>query len=256
MWAFEQGGHHDAAVSAVAAGLGVGWATIMRIVTKLGKPVIAPPDRLGEVSAVGVDETAFLRATAEHSTMYVTGIADLTDGRPARLLDVVQARSGAVLGTWLETRDPGWRAAVGTASLDPFRGYATALATHLPAATRVLNPFQVAKLGLTTLDVGRLRDQALDHIRRRVQRDTCGRSGRATDPLFRARRLLRRRVDRLTVKQAKIAAMLPRAIRIPRSPSGGGSPRTSWPARPTPDPAAGKADTETLITRRQEPPGP
>lgn len=38
-----------------------------------------------------VDEAAFLRAAGAHSTMYVAGVADLTLGRPARLLDAVGA---------------------------------------------------------------------------------------------------------------------------------------------------------------------
>ena len=39
-----------------------------------------------------------------------------------------------------------------TASLDPFRGYATKLAVELPDAVRVLDPFHVVKLGLTCVD--------------------------------------------------------------------------------------------------------
>jgi hypothetical protein len=73
------------------------------------------------VRAVGVDETAFLRATGTHPTLFATGIADLTPGRPARLLDVVEGRSGTVLADWLADRDDDWKAAVATASLDPFR---------------------------------------------------------------------------------------------------------------------------------------
>jgi len=45
---------------------------------------------------------------------------------------VVEGRSGTVLGDWLAARDPAWRTRITTASLDPFRGYATALATRLP----------------------------------------------------------------------------------------------------------------------------
>jgi transposase len=67
------------------------------------------------------------------------------------------------------------------------RGYATALGDQLPAATRVLDPFHVCKLALT----------ALDDVRRRVQHDTLNRRGHKQDPLYRARRLLRRRADRL-----------------------------------------------------------
>ncbi|HWJ52549.1 MAG TPA: hypothetical protein VNT24_04135, partial [Propionibacteriaceae bacterium] len=51
-------------------------------------------------------------------------IVDLTPGRLARLLDVVEGRSGTVLAQWLSERDADWQAAVTTASLDPFRGYA------------------------------------------------------------------------------------------------------------------------------------
>jgi len=36
------------------------------------------PDRLADVDAVGVDETAIAAASATRSTSYVTGIVDLT----------------------------------------------------------------------------------------------------------------------------------------------------------------------------------
>jgi transposase len=62
-WAFEQVGHHDRAVSSVAAQLGVSWHTIMTQVLDRGTPLIQDQDRLTGVSAVGVDETSFLRAT-------------------------------------------------------------------------------------------------------------------------------------------------------------------------------------------------
>lgn len=205
-WAFEQVGERDAAVSAVAGQLGVAWWTVMEQVIARGAPLVDDPARLdppsppstagpadtvaalGSVSAVGVDETAFLRATGQHPTLFATGITDLTPGRPARLLDVVPGRSGTVLGEWLAERDPVWRAGVSTASLDPFRGYATALATHLPDAARVLDPFHVVRLGLA----------CVDDVRRRVQQQTTGHRGRSADPLYRIRRLLRRRRDRLS----------------------------------------------------------
>jgi transposase len=111
---------------------------------------------------------------------YDVSTASALRGRPplgfgssasARLLDVVDGRPGTVLADWLADRDPDWRAAVTTASLDPFR-YATALTTELPDAARVLDPFYVAKLGLT----------CVDEVRRRVQQDTSGHRGRARLP--------------------------------------------------------------------------
>lgn len=207
-WAFEQVGGQDAAVSRVADGLGVSWWTIMDQVLERGTAVIEQPARLDPprhesgqepVSAVGVDETAFLRATGTHPTLFATGIADLTPGRTARLLDVVEGRSGTVLAAWLAEREPPWQAGVTTASLDPFRGYATALTAQLPDAARVLDPFHVVRLGLA----------CVDDVRRRVQQEHTGHRGRARDPLYDIRRLLRRRRDRLSTKaRARLAAGL------------------------------------------------
>jgi transposase len=135
-----------------------------------------------------VDETAFLAATPTAGTAFVTGIVAL--GGPPRLLDVVEGRSGTALSTWMSARDDAWRAAVRVAALDPFRGYATALRRSLPGAVRVLDAFHVVRLGL----------DALDQVRRRVQQETLGRRGHATDPLYRIRRLLRRGHDHHTTK--------------------------------------------------------
>ena len=70
-------------MAAVAVELGVSWHTIMTQVHERGTPLLDDPTRLPGVGAIGVDETAFLRATAKHPTLYVTGVADLTPGRPA-----------------------------------------------------------------------------------------------------------------------------------------------------------------------------
>jgi transposase len=189
-WAFEQVGRHDAAVARTARTLGVAWWTVMRQVIDRGTPQVEDPARLDDVAAVGVDETAYLRANATRSTAFATGIADLTPGRPARLLDVVEGRSGSVLASWLAERDSAWRAGISTASLDPFRGYATALSSQLPDAVRVLDPFHVVRLALA----------ALDDVRRRVQHARTGHRGRTGDPLYGIRRVLRRRADHLSVK--------------------------------------------------------
>jgi hypothetical protein len=65
-----------------------------------------------------------------------------------------------------------------------------ALSAQLPEAVRVLDPFHITRLGL----------DALDQVRRRVQQDTCGHRGRAGEPLYGIRRVLRRRRDRLSTK--------------------------------------------------------
>ena len=172
-------GEDGHSVAQVAADLGVAWATVMTAVRDYGRPRTDDPERLAGVRALGVDETAFLAANARHSTVFVTGVVDVA--RP-RLLDVVEGRSAAALSGWVDDQPPAWRAGIAVAALDPFRGYASALATSLPSAARVLDPFHVVRLGFT----------AVDDVRRRVQQQTTGHRGYRDDPLYGIRRLLRR----------------------------------------------------------------
>lgn len=182
VWACRRVGEDGDTVEDVRLELGVGWATVMRAVREYGTPLVDDPARLAGALGLGVDETAFLRARATRSTQYVTGIVDLTRGRPARLLDVVPGRSGKVYAAWIAEREQEWREAIDFAALDPFRGYATALRTTLPGATRVLDAFHVVRLGFA----------AVDQTRRRVQQDSLAHRGRKHDPLYGIRRVTRR----------------------------------------------------------------
>jgi transposase len=179
-------GEDGASVAAVAREFGVGWGTAMAAVRAHGRPRVDVPGRLDGVEVLGVDETAFQAASATRSTSFVTGIVDLTRrDRPARLLDVVADRSASGLVSWMGQREADWRAAVTTAALDPYRGYACALRTALPHAVRVLDAFHVVRLGFA----------AVDDVRRRIQREDLGHRGRRDDPLYGIRRLLRRAHD-------------------------------------------------------------
>jgi transposase len=111
------------AVAAVARDLGVGWATVMRAVADHGQPLVEDPARLDSVTALGLDETSFLRATRRAPTRYVTGLVDLDGGR---LLDVIADRTTRAVTTWLGARPRSWLAGVGMVALDPWRGYASA----------------------------------------------------------------------------------------------------------------------------------
>ncbi|MFL5334997.1 MAG: ISL3 family transposase [Geminicoccaceae bacterium] len=179
-------------VAAVAADLGVGWPTIMRAVRHYGQQILDAQWLHTAVVKLGVDETAFLAATATSHTRFVTGLVDLAPaaGGPARLLDVVEGRSGKVVTDWLEERGTDWCNDVQVAALDPFRGYETALRTGLPGATVVLDAFHAVKLAQT----------AVDTVRRRVQQEQTGHRGHKDDPLYRIRRVLLRGAENLTEK--------------------------------------------------------
>ncbi len=178
-------------VARVAVDLGVSWGTAMRSVRHYGEAMLdaeRPADT--PVRILGLDETAFLKATAASHTQYVTGLVDLRPaaGGPARLVDVVQGRSGKVVADWLAERGAAWRAGVQVAALDPFRGYERALAAGLPDATVVLDAFHAVRLA----------QQVIDDVRRRVQHDTLGHRGRKDDPLYGIRRVLLRGAENLT----------------------------------------------------------
>jgi transposase len=191
-WAARRVGQHAETVTAVAKDLGVGWGTVMRAVWEYGAPLIADPDRLAGVSALGVDEHVWQHAgPGRRGPSFATGIVDLSPGRSPRLLDVMPGRTGSVYREWIEQQTQAWRDQIAVAALDPFRGYATALRLALPRATRVLDAFHVVKLG----------NQVVDEVRRRVQQDTLGHRGHAGDPLYRVRRLLRRGIEHLTADQ-------------------------------------------------------
>ena len=191
-WILDQVGRAGRTVAAVRRELAVGgWHTVMRRVQKRGAPLVDDPARLAGVTGLGVDETVVLHAGAyplsdpdtppptgavrrrSWAPQLVTGVVDTSPGRPPRLLDVLPGRTAAALTGWLHEREPAWRDGVRVASLDPYRGYATALRAALPQATRVLDAFHVVRLALA----------ALDEVRRRVQQEQTGHRGHKHDPL-------------------------------------------------------------------------
>jgi transposase len=173
------------AVAAVARDLGVGWATVMRAVADHGQPLVEDPARLAGVTALGLDETSFLRATPTAPARYVTGLVDVEGGR---LLDVIADRTTRAVTAWLSARPQAWLAGVGTVALDPWRGYASALVVPLGHATVVVDHFHAIKLANTVVD----------QVRRRTQQAALGHRGRKHDPLYRIRKLLLTAAEQLT----------------------------------------------------------
>jgi transposase len=172
-------------VAAVARDLGVCWATVMRAVRDHGRPLVDDAARLQGVTALGLDETSFLKATRLAPTRWVTGLVDLERGR---LLEVVADRTTAAVDGWLHARPRGWLAQIATVALDPWRGYASALVAPLGHATVVVDHFHAIRLA----------NAVVDQVRRRTQQATLGHRGRKRDPLYRIRKLLLTAAEQLT----------------------------------------------------------
>lgn len=126
---------------------------------------------------------------------YVTVVIDLTPVRagtgPARLLDMIEGRSKQVFKTWLDARPTGWKKRIEVVAMDGFTGFKTATVEEIPTATTVMDPFHVVRLA----------GDALDRCRRRTQQMLHGHRGRASDPLYRARRTLHTGSALLTARQ-------------------------------------------------------
>ena len=187
-WVTGQVGCDGRAVSEVARQLGCDWHTVMDAVVAYGSPLIDEADRIGAVTALGLDETLFVRIGRWRTRNWWTSIVDVS--RPSQLLDIVEGRTAKTASTWIEARPQTWRVTVAWAMLDLSGPYRKAFNDSLPDATQVAGPFHVVKLANTKPD----------ETRRRVQNETLGHRGRKDDPLYRSRRLLTKGHERLDEK--------------------------------------------------------
>ena len=104
---------------------------------------------------------------------------------------MVPGRSKQVFKTWLASQPDTWRSRIEIVAMDGFTGFKSAAAEELPDARAVMDPFHVIHLA----------GDALDECRRRIQQELHHRRGRATDPLYKARRVLHTRSCLLTERQ-------------------------------------------------------
>ena len=140
-------------------------------------------------------ECAHVWRHTPYGDKYVTVILDVTPVRdrrgPSRLLDIVPCRSKGVFKTWLASQPDTWRENIELVAMDGFTGFKSATAEELPGARAVMDPFQVVHLA----------GDALDECRRRTGQELHHRRGPATDPLYKAHRMLHTRSCLLTPRQ-------------------------------------------------------
>ena len=193
-WALTGVVAHHVTVARIAQALGVSWNTANTAVLAEGvRLLINDPARCEGVRVIGVDEHVWRHTP--YGDKYVTVILDLTPIRersgPSRLLDMVPGRSKRVFKSWLASQPNTWRERIELVAMDGFTGFKSAAAEELPDARAVMDPFHVVHLA----------GDALDECRRRIQQELHHRRGRATDPLYKARRMLHTRSCLLTPRQ-------------------------------------------------------
>ena len=180
-WATRQVGREGRTVEEVAEELGCDWHTVNNEVGRWGRALLdADRNRVGEVRALGLDETLFLRAGWQTRRLWCTSVVDV--GQP-RLIDVIPGRDAKSAVSWLRAQPVEWLDGIEWAVMDLSGPYRTAYNTVIPHARQIADPFHVVRLA----------NERLDQARRRTQNETLGHRGRKGDPLYGIRRAADRR---------------------------------------------------------------
>ena len=194
-WATRQVGG-GRTVSEVADELACDWHTVNDAVCTYGATLLdADRKRMNRTSAIGLDETSFVRLGTRAHTAYATTVADVEHHQ---IIDILPSRTFTDVAAWLDKQPTGWKERIVYGALDMSSAYAAVYSVVLPKATQVVDPFHVISLA----------NRALDAVRRRVQNEQTGHRGRRDDPLYRARRALLRGEETLDEKAAQRLASL------------------------------------------------
>ena len=183
-------------VKEVAGELSCDWHTVNDAVTTYGTALLDKDrKRLNATSAIGLDETSFVKLGGHH-TAYATTV---TDVEHHRIIDILPTRNYLDVAGFLDQQPEAWKARIAYGALDMSATYAAVYAVILPKASQVVDPFHVISLA----------NRALDSVRRRVQTEQTGHRGRRDDPLYRVRRALLTGEEKLDEKAtARLSSLL------------------------------------------------
>ncbi|AYY11385.1 ISL3 family transposase [Actinobacteria bacterium YIM 96077] len=195
-WATEQVGR-GRAVSDVARELGCDWHTINDALTTYGEALLeADTKRLTLTTAIGLDETSFVKLGTQRWRQYVTTVADVANHQ---ILEILPTRDFKDVAHWVHSQPGSWKGKIGFGALDMSNVYAAVYSVTLPKAHQVVDAFHCVQLA----------NRALDEVRRRVQREHTGHRGRRNDPLYRVRRVLLTGEERLNeTAQQRLTSLL------------------------------------------------
>jgi transposase len=143
-WVTEQVGRCARSVNEVAGELGCDWHTVNDAVVAYGEALLAADtDRIGAVSALGLDEVLMVRVGPYRRQEFSTQIVDVRRGQ---LLDVVPGRDSAHPMGWLAGQGADFRSRIDYGTLDLSGPYRRVFSVMVPDATLVADPFHVTKV--------------------------------------------------------------------------------------------------------------
>jgi transposase len=178
-------------VSEVAGELACDWHTVNDSVTTYGQALLeADRKRLNRTTAIGLDETSFVKLGRHSHTDYATTVADVENHQ---IIDILPTRKYVDVAGWIDKQPQAWKERIRFGALDMSATYAAVYSVILPKAAQVVDPFHVVSLA----------NRCLDNVRRRVQSEQLGHRGRRDDPLYRARRALLAGEEKLDASAAE-----------------------------------------------------
>jgi len=184
-------------VKEVARELSCDWHTVNDAVTTYGKALLdADRKRLNKTTAIGLDETNFVKLDSKLQRDYATTVCDVEHHQ---IIDILPSRDYVDVAEFIDKQPKAWKERIRFGALDMSATYAAVYSVILPNAHQVVDPFHVIALA----------NRALDSVRRRTQIEQLGHRGRKDDPLYRARRLLLVGEERLSIDAAeRLSALL------------------------------------------------
>ncbi|MFN8103935.1 MAG: transposase [Acidimicrobiia bacterium] len=163
-WVTKQVGKLGRSVNEVAKELGCDWHTVNDAVVAYGEALLeADTERVGQVDAVGLDETLFLRQGPRHHKQWCTSVVDVgINDYDATLIEVVEGRTARAVSAWLDEQPQAWKEAIRFGVLDMSGPYRKVFTDSLGHVTQVADPFHVTKVRHEAPCVrGRVRDPPL-----------------------------------------------------------------------------------------------
>ena len=123
---------------------------------------------MNRTSAIGLDETSFVRLAGNH-TDYATTVADVENHQ---IIDILPSRNYTEVAGWIDKQPKSWKERIRFGALDMSATYAAVYTVMLPKAAQVVDPFHVISLA----------NRCLDAVRRRVETEQPGIGAGETTP--------------------------------------------------------------------------
>ena len=125
-------------VSEVAAELSCDWHTVNEAVITYGEALLAADrKRLNRTTAIGLDETSFVKLGDHVHAHYATTVADVENHQ---IIDILPTRRYVDVAGWIDKQSKGWKERIRFGAFNMSATYAAVYSVMLPQAHQVVDP--------------------------------------------------------------------------------------------------------------------